>query len=78
MVPVNANPCGELWIIAAVSPLPATVAPWSIVAGVIVGAGVGIISGIYPASRASKLDPIFVRFSSEFGEERLKEIQDAK
>jgi putative ABC transport system permease protein len=45
-------------LIAAVSPLPATVAPWSIVAGVLVGAGVGIISGIYPASRASKLDPI--------------------
>ena len=45
-------------IIAAVSPLPATVAPWSIIAGVLVGAGVGIVSGIYPASRASRLDPI--------------------
>jgi putative ABC transport system permease protein len=45
-------------VIAAVSPLPATVAPWSIVAGVLVGAGVGVISGIYPASRASRLDPI--------------------
>ncbi|MGE5749359.1 MAG: ABC transporter permease, partial [Gemmatimonas sp.] len=45
-------------VIAAVSPLPATVAPWSIVAGVLVGAGVGIVSGIYPASRASRLDPI--------------------
>jgi len=45
-------------LIAAVSPLPATIAPWSIVAGVIVGAGVGIVAGIYPASRASKLDPI--------------------
>ena len=45
-------------VIAAVSPLPATVAPWSIIAGVLVGAGVGIISGIYPASRASRLDPI--------------------
>ncbi|HET8770616.1 MAG TPA: ABC transporter permease [Gemmatimonadaceae bacterium] len=44
--------------IAAVSPLPATVAPWSIVVGVLVGAGVGIISGVYPASRASLLDPI--------------------
>ena len=45
-------------VIAAVSPLPAAVAPWSIAAGVLVGAGVGIISGIYPASRASRLDPI--------------------
>ena len=45
-------------LIAALSPLPATIAPWSIVAGVIVGAGVGIVAGIYPASRASKLDPI--------------------
>ena len=45
-------------IIAATSPLPASVAPWSIVAGVLVGAGVGIAAGVYPASRASKLDPI--------------------
>jgi putative ABC transport system permease protein len=44
--------------IAAVSPLPASVAPWSILAGVALGAGVGIISGAYPASRASRLDPI--------------------
>jgi putative ABC transport system permease protein len=45
-------------VIAATSPLPASVAPWSIFAGVLVGAGVGIVAGIYPASRASKLDPI--------------------
>ncbi len=45
-------------VIAAVSPLPASVAPWSIIAGVMVGAGVGIAAGIYPASRASRLDPI--------------------
>ena len=44
--------------IAALTPLPASVAPWSIVVGVLVGAGVGIISGVYPASRASLLDPI--------------------
>jgi putative ABC transport system permease protein len=45
--------------VAAVSPLPATVAPWSVVMAVTVGAGVGIVAGAYPASRASKLDPIF-------------------
>ena len=45
-------------LIAAVSPLPASVAPWSVILGVTVGAGVGIISGVYPASRASRLDPV--------------------
>jgi putative ABC transport system permease protein len=45
-------------IIAATTPLPAAVAPWSILAALLVGAGVGIAAGIYPASRASRLDPI--------------------
>ncbi|MFL5612093.1 MAG: ABC transporter permease [Gemmatimonadaceae bacterium] len=45
-------------IIAKMSPLPAAVAPWSIVVAVGVGAGVGIVAGAYPASRASRLDPI--------------------
>jgi putative ABC transport system permease protein len=45
-------------LIAALTPLPAAVAPWSIGAALIVGAGVGIAAGLYPASRASKLDPI--------------------
>jgi putative ABC transport system permease protein len=45
-------------IIAALSPLPAAVEVWSIFLGVGVGAGVGMIAGIYPASRAALLDPI--------------------
>ncbi|HWH51991.1 MAG TPA: ABC transporter permease [Gemmatimonadaceae bacterium] len=45
-------------LIAAVSPLPAAVAVWSIFVGVGIGAGVGMMAGIYPASRAALLDPI--------------------
>ena len=44
--------------ISAVSPLPATVAPWSVFIGVGLGMTVGIIAGVYPATRAAKLDPI--------------------
>ncbi|MEO7714451.1 MAG: ABC transporter permease [Gemmatimonadaceae bacterium] len=45
-------------LIAAVTPLPAAVELWSVFLGVGIGAGVGIIAGAYPASRASRLDPI--------------------
>ena len=45
-------------LIATLTPLPAAVAPWSIAAALITGAGVGVAAGMYPASRASRLDPI--------------------
>ena len=38
--------------------LPSGVAPWSIVVALALGGGVGIAAGVYPASRASRLDPI--------------------
>ncbi len=44
--------------VEAASPLPASVAPWSIVVGVMLGAGVGVAAGLYPASRAARLDPV--------------------
>ncbi len=45
-------------LIKAVSPMPAAVALWSVIVAVGVGMTVGIVSGVYPASRASRLDPV--------------------
>jgi putative ABC transport system permease protein len=46
------------FVVKALTPLPAAVAPWSVSLGVILGVTVGIVAGVYPASRASRLDPI--------------------
>jgi putative ABC transport system permease protein len=49
---------GLAQLVHTVSPLPATIAPWSLIVAVGLGGGVGIVAGAYPASRAARLDPI--------------------
>lgn len=49
---------GLTWLVAAASPLPAAVAPKWVAMGVLLGVAVGMIAGVYPAARASKLDPV--------------------
>jgi len=49
---------GLAFTVRSITPLPAAVAPWSVVLGVSIGMAVGMVAGIYPATRASKLDPI--------------------
>ena len=44
--------------IAAISPLPARVTIWSILLALGLGAGVGVLFGVYPAHRAALMDPI--------------------
>lgn len=46
-------------LIEATTPMPASVAPWSLVVAVAMGAGVGIGAGLYPANRAAKMDPVY-------------------
>jgi putative ABC transport system permease protein len=45
-------------MIAKFTPLPTHVAMWSVLMATGIGTGVGIVAGVYPASRASRLDPI--------------------
>ena len=45
-------------LIRSSTPLPAAVAPKWIVLGVMLGITVGVLAGVYPAGRASRLDPV--------------------
>jgi putative ABC transport system permease protein len=44
--------------IARFTPVPASVEPWSVALGIGITALVGLFFGLYPASRAARLDPI--------------------
>lgn len=45
-------------LVASASPLPARITWWSVVLAVALGAGVGVLFGVYPSRRAARLDPI--------------------
>jgi putative ABC transport system permease protein len=49
---------GLAGLVSAASPLPARVSLWSVMLALALGAGVGVLFGVYPASRAAQLDPI--------------------
>ncbi len=38
--------------------MPSSVQLWSVVAGLLVATSVGVFFGVYPATRAARLDPI--------------------
>ena len=49
---------GLALLVSTLSPLPARVTPWSVVLSLVLGAGIGVLFGVYPAARAARLDPI--------------------
>jgi putative ABC transport system permease protein len=49
---------GGALLLARFTPVPAAVPLWSVVAGLTVCAGCGLVFGIVPANRAARLDPV--------------------
>jgi putative ABC transport system permease protein len=46
------------FLVSSFTPLPARVTLWSISVALALGVGTGLLFGVYPASRAARLDPI--------------------
>jgi len=49
---------GIALLVRAATPLPAAVSPWSVAIGLFVSISVGLFFGIFPAQKASRVDPI--------------------
>jgi putative ABC transport system permease protein len=49
---------GVAFLVRTVTPLPATVTPWSVFMGLFVSISVGLFFGIFPARKAARVDPI--------------------
>jgi putative ABC transport system permease protein len=49
---------GMASLVAFASPLPARITTWSVLVALSLGAGVGVVFGVYPATRAARLNPI--------------------
>ena len=49
---------GVSWLVHTLSPLPTFVSGWSVAVGLLVSSLIGIFFGLYPAMRASRLDPV--------------------
>ncbi len=49
---------GAAWLIRTVTPIPASIQPGAVVAALVMAAIAGIFFGLFPAWRASRLDPV--------------------
>ncbi|HUF67562.1 MAG TPA: ABC transporter permease [Longimicrobiales bacterium] len=49
---------GLAQLVRTLSPLPTAIAPVWMISSVVLGVGVGVIAGLYPAARAARLDPV--------------------